>query len=140
MALAELDSGEALGRVLDSPEWAKILSEFQSYVTDLPSLVLGAVATGEDPPRPTPQGLGEARERETVAPRAATRLRVSASADWVIRMGLSTHPPGESARRARRSYEPTRRTRRAGQVGDRTRTYGWSATSPSHLPSRRHPR
>ena len=86
------------GSVLDSPEWAKILSEFQSYVTDLPSWVLGAVATGGDPPRPTPQGLGEARERETVAPTAATRRRVSASADWVIRMGLSTHPC--AARRA----------------------------------------
>jgi hypothetical protein len=52
VALAEFDSGEALGRVLDSPEWATILGEFQSYVTDLHSWVLGPGATGAEPLRP----------------------------------------------------------------------------------------
>ena len=42
-------------RVLDSPEWVTSLSEFQSYVTDLHSWVLGPGATGEQPLRPTPQ-------------------------------------------------------------------------------------
>ena len=55
VALAEFDSGEALGRVLDSPEWASILAEFQAYVTDLHFWVLGPGATGEEPLRPTPQ-------------------------------------------------------------------------------------
>ena len=55
VALAEFDSGEALGRMLDSPEWAKILTEFQSYVTDLHSWVLGPGPTGEEPLQPPPR-------------------------------------------------------------------------------------
>jgi hypothetical protein len=55
VALAEFEGGEALGRVLDSQEWAKILSDFQSYVTDLQSWVLGPGATGEEPLRPNPR-------------------------------------------------------------------------------------
>jgi hypothetical protein len=42
--------------MLDSPEWAKILTEFQSYVTDLHSWVLGPGATGEEPLQPPPAG------------------------------------------------------------------------------------
>lgn len=54
VGLAEFDNAEALGRMLDSPEWAKILDEFQSYVTELQSWVLGPGATGEQPMRPAP--------------------------------------------------------------------------------------
>jgi len=54
VALAEFDSTEALGRVLDSAEWTKILIEFQSYVTGLQSWVLGPGATGEEPLHPMP--------------------------------------------------------------------------------------
>lgn len=54
MALAEFESGEALGRVLDSPEWAKILGEFQSCVSRMRSWVLGPGPTGDDVLRPAP--------------------------------------------------------------------------------------
>lgn len=49
LALAEFESAEALGRVFDSTEWATILSDFQSFVSDLHSWVLGPGATGEEP-------------------------------------------------------------------------------------------
>jgi hypothetical protein len=56
LALAEFESGEALGRVLDSSEWATLLTEFQSYITDPHSWVLGPGATGEEPLQPPSRG------------------------------------------------------------------------------------
>ena len=52
MALAEFASAEDVGRMLDSPEWVTVLGEFQSYISDMRSWVLGPGATGEEPVRP----------------------------------------------------------------------------------------
>lgn len=58
LGVVEFDTAEALGRMLDSTEWAKILGEFQSYVTELESWVLGPGATGEQPLRPAAGSQG----------------------------------------------------------------------------------
>ena len=61
IGLAEFESGEALGRMLDSPEWAKIADEFYSYVTETQSWVLGPGATGAEPLKPAASAVDGAR-------------------------------------------------------------------------------
>jgi len=50
--MAEFESAEALGQMLDTSEWASVLADFQSYVCDVHSWMLGPGATGDQPLRP----------------------------------------------------------------------------------------
>jgi hypothetical protein len=40
LAMAEFDSAEALGQMCDTSEWAAVLADFQSHVSDIHSWVL----------------------------------------------------------------------------------------------------
>ena len=67
--MAEFDSAEALGQMFDTSEWAAVLADFQSHVSDIHSWVLSPEATGEQPLRPREWQRTDQQQRRCWAPR-----------------------------------------------------------------------
>ena len=52
LSAAEFESGEALGRMLDSQAWIDTLAEFHSFTANFHAWILGPGSTGDEPLSP----------------------------------------------------------------------------------------